>query len=63
MTAKEFEWFKQNPGRINGMNENIQKEFKNLLEWEKRSQAAHRAVRTKRRKYSAWPDRSNKHKS
>jgi hypothetical protein len=36
-----------------------EKSFKELLRWEKRSQAAKRAVQTKRQKFAKWPCRRN----
>jgi len=36
-------------------------EFNKTLDWEKRSQAAFRAVATKRRKYTTWPTSRNDH--
>lgn len=37
-------------------------QFQRLLAWERRSNAAKKAVETKRRKYTEWPSRSKTHK-
>lgn len=38
------------------------KEFEDTLTWERRSQAAKQAVKTKQAKYKKWPTRRRDHK-
>lgn len=41
--------------------EEEEEEFEQLLDWKRRSDAAKRAVRTKRERYSSWPTRKGDH--
>lgn len=52
MTAHRFRELKANPALL--LSEE-QSAFARLLDWEKRSNAAKRAVQTKRARYAAWP--------
>lgn len=57
MTAQRFKELKAGAEPLPGESE----AYKELLAWELRSQRAFQAVRTKRARYTAWPDRSRKH--
>lgn len=55
MTTIRFHQLKRNPLAAK---EDEREMFARLLLWEKRSNAAKRAVETKRKKYAKWPTRS-----
>lgn len=58
MTAQRFAELKKLG--VECASEGEVKEFQALLEWERRSQAAFRAVQTKRRRYVNWPGPTSK---
>jgi len=61
MTAYRFYELKRNPGLLPLLADEERKEFERELKSEARSNAAKRAVQTKRRKYSTWPTRRRDH--
>jgi hypothetical protein len=59
MTAERFMQMKAGSPAVSAKE---QEDFKRTLAWEKRSNAAKLAVRTKRSRYKSWPTRKNDHK-
>lgn len=53
MTSLRFKELKANPGKVSTPRE--WDEYLRLLIWEKQSNAAKRAVETKRKRYASWP--------
>jgi len=59
MNAARFAELKAHPERM--LPEEL-RQYQQLIRWEKRSDAAKRAVVTKRQRYKAWPTRKGTHK-
>lgn len=59
MTGARFAYLKANPLAVEPHEID---EFHSLLAWEKRSNAAKVAVKTKRKRYTKWPTSRKDHK-